>query len=119
MKCLAAYENGINSRENKMDRTSVFPLKSLGIPLRVLAAVIGGWAFSWSFAAFGTASLAALGSEFHDAEAASMMLGVLLFAGVVMWAFASRSLLRVWCVLLVATLMFNLVALQLQRLILS
>lgn len=119
MKCLAAYENGINSRENKMDRTSVFPLKSLGIPLRVLAAVIGGWAFSWSFAAFGTASLAALGSEFHDAETASMMLGVLIFAGIVMWVFAARSQLRVWAVLLGGSLLFNLIALQLQRMILS
>lgn len=119
MKCLSVYENGINSRENKMDRTSVFPLKNLDIPLRVLAAVIGGWAASWSFVAFATAGLAALGSEFHDAETASLMLGVLLFGGIVMWAFAARSTLRVWAVLLGGSLLFNLIALQLQRMILS
>ncbi len=52
------------------------------IALRSAAAILGGWAFSWGFVACGTAALAGLGVEFHDAEMALLMLGLLVFLGI-------------------------------------
>lgn len=66
---------------------------------RVLAALLGGYAFTWGFIALGTAGLFALGLEFHDAEHLSAMLGVLLYLAVFLWAIAAGSLRWVWAVL--------------------
>ncbi|NSL53433.1 iron uptake protein [Uliginosibacterium aquaticum] len=102
-----------------MTRTHSRPLQQLGIALRILAAIPGGWAFSWGFVACGTAALVALGAPFHDAETALLMLGLLVFAGVFLWSFAARSVLRVCAVLVGGALLFNAAALLLQRAILS
>ncbi len=67
---------------------------------RVLAALLGGYAFCWGFIALGIAALFAVGMEFHDAEHLASMLAFLLYVGVFLWAIAARSLARVWLVLL-------------------
>ena len=62
----------------------------IGLRLFVLSVVILG---------LGMAGLFFLGMEFHDAEQLSNILGVLLYLVVFLWAFAARSLWRVWAVL--------------------
>ena len=66
---------------------------------RITAAVLGGYAFCWGFIALGLALMYAAGMPFHDSEHLSAILGVLLFLVVFCWAFAARSLPRVWLLL--------------------
>lgn len=66
---------------------------------RVLAALVGGYAFCWGFIALAVAGLFAAGLPFHDGEHLASMLAFLLYLGVFLWAFAARSLARVWLVL--------------------
>ncbi|KQP35498.1 hypothetical protein [Pseudorhodoferax sp. Leaf274] len=66
---------------------------------RIAAAVLGGYAFSWGLVALGMAGLFALGMPFHDAEHLTAMLAMLAYLVVFLWAFAARSLPRVWLVL--------------------
>ena len=67
---------------------------------RTLAAILGGYAFCWGFIALGVAGFYALGMAFHDAEHLSSILAFLVYLVVFLWAFAARSLVRVWVVLL-------------------
>ncbi len=67
---------------------------------RGLAAILGGYAFCWGFVALGVAGFYALGMAFHDAEHLSSILAFLIYVAVFLWAFAARSLVRVWVVLL-------------------
>lgn len=85
-------------------RTRLLPDRvRLALPLlsRIAAAVLGGYAFCWGFIALGLSGLYAAGLSFHDAEHLSAMLGVLLYLGVFLWAFAARRVARVWALLLV------------------
>lgn len=66
---------------------------------RILSALLGGYAFTWGFAALGIAGLAAVGIDFHEAETGVLMLAFLVFLIVFLWAFASNSVARVWAVL--------------------
>lgn len=66
---------------------------------RVTAALLGGYAFCWGFIALGVAGLYRLGMPFHDAEHLSSIVAFLLYLSVFLWAFAARSLPRVWTVL--------------------
>lgn len=69
------------------------------ILVRIAAAVFGGYAFTWGFIALGVVLMFAAGMEFHDAEHLGYILGFLVFLVVFLWAFAARSLPRVWAVL--------------------
>ncbi|CAB5711976.1 Uncharacterised protein [Delftia tsuruhatensis] len=69
------------------------------ILVRIATAVFGGYAFTWGFIALGVALMFAAGMEFHDAEHLGYILGFLVFLAVFLWAFAARSLPRVWAVL--------------------
>ncbi len=66
---------------------------------RVLAALVGGYAFTWGFTALGIAGLVAVGVDFHEAETALMLLAFLIFLPLFLWAFASPRQHRVWAVL--------------------
>ncbi|OGA80117.1 MAG: iron uptake protein [Burkholderiales bacterium RIFCSPHIGHO2_01_FULL_63_240] len=66
---------------------------------RTAAALLGGYAFTWGFIALGMALLFSAGMDFHDAEHLSAILGFLVFLCAFLWAFAGRSLVRVWAVL--------------------
>lgn len=63
---------------------------------RIAAAVLGGYAFCWGFIALGLALMYGAGMSFHDAEHLSSIIGLLLFLVVFCWAFAARSLTKVW-----------------------
>jgi hypothetical protein len=89
------------------------------ITLRTAAAILGGWVFTWGFVACGTAALVGLGVEFHDAEMAMQMLGLLLFLAGFLWSFAARSVLRVCAVCAGGAVLLNTAALLLQRNLLS
>lgn len=69
------------------------------VALRIAAATLGGYVFTWGFIALGVSLLFAAGMPFHDAESLSVMIGFLVFLGVFLWAFVARSLRRVWAVL--------------------
>jgi hypothetical protein len=71
----------------------------LHIALRVAAAVIGGYAFTWGFIALGVPLLAAAGMRFGDANTLSAMLGFLVLLVAFCWAFSAPSLVRIWNVL--------------------
>ncbi len=99
--------------------SSLSPGSRTGITLRTLAAILGGWLFTWGFVACGTAALVGLGVAFHDAEQALLMLGLLVFLGIFLWAFAARSVARVCAVLVGGAVFFNAAAWLLQSAILS
>src|SRR6218665_1915035 len=69
------------------------------IAVRTATALLGGYAFSWGFIAFGMALFFTLGMEFHDAESLASILGLLFFLGNFLWAFSARRLWPVWLVL--------------------
>jgi hypothetical protein len=69
------------------------------IAARTATALLGGYAFSWGFIAFGMALFFTLGMEFHDAESLASILGLLFFLGNFLWAFSARRLWPVGLVL--------------------
>jgi len=78
---------------------TTLPVSRLHVALRIAAAVLGGYAFTWGFIALGVGLLFAAGMPFHDAEHLSSILAFLVYLAVFCWAFAARSLPRVWAVL--------------------
>lgn len=75
------------------------PHVALRIALRIAAGMLGGYAFTWGFIALAIGLLFAARMEFHDAEALGYIVGFIVFLVAFLWAFAARSLLRVWLVL--------------------
>ena len=86
---------------------------------RVLAAVLGGYAFCWGLAAIGTAGFYGLGMHFHDAEHLSGILAVLAYVGVFLWAFGARRMRPVWAVLLGGAVVMSALASLIQSRILA
>jgi hypothetical protein len=75
------------------------PLSRTHLFGRIAAAALGGYAFCGGFIALGLALLYGAGLSFHDAEHLASIVGLLLFLGVFCWAFAARSLPKVWVIL--------------------
>lgn len=73
---------------------------SLQIASRIGAALLGSYCFVWGFvtlvAVLGTAG----GMSFGDAQTLAYLLAFLVFLISFCWAFAARSVVRVWLVLL-------------------
>lgn len=86
---------------------------------RVAAALLGGYAFTWGFTAFGIAGLAALGWDYHEAETGVLLLAFLVFLGLFLWSFAAASLARVWGVLAGGAVLMSAAASALQRSLLA
>jgi hypothetical protein len=66
---------------------------------RIVAGLVGGWAFSFGLVSLGVALLVAVGVPFGEAQTALHMLAFLVFLPLLCWAFAARSVARVWLVL--------------------
>jgi hypothetical protein len=66
---------------------------------RIAAALLGGYGFTWGFCVLAIAGLTAVGVSFHEAETGVMLLAFLVFLCLFLWAFAAKSLLKVWLVL--------------------
>lgn len=86
---------------------------------RLVAALLGGYAFTWGFTALGVAGLVALGVDFHEAETALLLLAFLVFLALFLWAFAAANPARVWGRLGGAALLMTAAAWGLQRVLLS
>ena len=69
---------------------------SLGICLRLIAAIPGGYALTAATVAALGGVLPLIGMTRSDAVALSAMLGFLLYLILLLWAFAQRSLARLW-----------------------
>ena len=66
---------------------------------RVLASLLGSYGFVWGFTVLGISSLVAAGMDYDEAWTLVMLLAFLLFLVLFCWAFAAKSLARVWAVL--------------------
>lgn len=77
----------------KVDAVSLAPLH---IVSRTAAAVLGGYAFVWGFTTLAIVAGMALGASYRNAQTTAYLLAFLVFLTVLLWAFASRSLVRVW-----------------------
>lgn len=71
----------------------------LELASRIAASLLGGWAFTWGFAALGISLAVAAGMSYHEAQTLLFLLAFLVFLGLFLWAFAAASLKRVWLVL--------------------
>lgn len=75
------------------------PLSTAQVLGRIAASLLGGYAFTWGITTLGITGLVALGVDYHEAHTVLMLLAFLFFLGAFLWAFAARSLARVWLVL--------------------
>ena len=71
------------------------------IAARIGASLAGGYGFTLGFVSFGISAAAALGVPFADARTLFHLLAGLVFLACLCWAFAARSVARVWAVLVV------------------
>lgn len=65
---------------------------------RLMAAILGGYAFTWGLTAFGITALVAMGVDFHEAETGLSLIAFLVYLGLFLWTFATASMTRVWLV---------------------
>jgi len=72
---------------------------SLQITSRVLAGLVGCYAFVWGFVTLGITLLVTGGMDYEEAWKLAMLLAFLVFLGLFCWTFAAASLARVWAVL--------------------
>jgi hypothetical protein len=79
--------------------TTTPPLSTAHVLGRIAASLLGGYAFTWGITTLGITGLVALGVDYHEAHTVLMLLAFLFFLGAFLWAFAARSLARVWLVL--------------------
>ena len=86
---------------------------------RIIAAILGGYAFTWGFSVLGITSLVALGIDFHEAETGLSLIAFLVFLGLFLWAFAAKSTIRVWLVLAGGAAIMMLIGTVLQNSLLS
>jgi hypothetical protein len=84
---------------------------------RSLAATVGGYAFTWGITTLGITGLVALGKAYDQAHTTLMLLAFLIFLGVFLWAFAAKSLIRMWAVLAGGGALMTAAAWALQRLL--
>ncbi|MEC9313309.1 MAG: iron uptake protein [Pseudomonadota bacterium] len=86
---------------------------------RIIAAILGGYAFTWGFSVLGITSLVALGIDFHEAQTGLSLIAFLVFLGLFLWAFAAKSMIRVWLVLAGGAAIMMLIGTVLQNSLLS
>jgi hypothetical protein len=69
------------------------------VVLRITAAVFGGYAFTWGFTTLGIALGLAGGMRYAQAQTLMYLLAFLVYLVAFCWAFAARSMGRVYLVL--------------------
>ena len=77
-------------------RASTARLQTLG---RFTAAIAGGYVFTYGFVAAATLAGFALGLRYFVAETLAWLMCFFVYLGAMLWAFAERSLTRVWLAL--------------------
>jgi hypothetical protein len=66
---------------------------------RVAASLIGGYAFVFGFSTLAVALGVAAGMPYAEAQGLAYLLAFLVFLVCFLWAFAARSVTRVWTLL--------------------
>lgn len=66
---------------------------------RFAASIVGGYLFTYGFAALATLIGFALGLRWSEAQVLAWMLGALVYLGAILWAFVPRSTSVAWAVL--------------------
>lgn len=92
---------------------------TLQVANRVVAALLGGYAFTWGLTALALAALFAVGVNFHEAEVGVYLLAFVVYLGLFLWAFAAKSLTRVWTLFGVGAVVTTAAAWALQRAVLG
>ena len=79
---------------NRAEVVSVFSLSS-----RVVAGLLGGYAFVWGFTTLVIASALAVGTDYQTQNSCAFLLAFLVFLVAFLWAFACRAVCCVsgWC----------------------
>jgi len=72
---------------------------ALQITSRIGAALLGSYAFVWGFVTLVAVLGTAAGMSFGDAQTLAYLFAFFVFLICFCWAFASRSVVRVWLVL--------------------
>ncbi|MCB1755924.1 MAG: iron uptake protein [Gammaproteobacteria bacterium] len=67
---------------------------------RIAASLLGSYVFCWGLISLGVAGLYAAGLDYHDAEAVSMMIGLIAFLVAFLGSFAASRISQVWGILL-------------------
>lgn len=86
---------------------------------RIMAAILGGYAFTWGLSVLGITGMVSLGIDFHEAETGMSLIAFLVFLGLFLWAFAATSMARVWLVLAGGAAVMMTIALILQNSLVS
>lgn len=86
---------------------------------RLMAAILGGYAFTWGLTAFGITALVAMGVDFHEAETGLSLIAFLVYLGLFLWTFATASMTRVWLVLAGGAVLMQLAATLIQSSLVS
>lgn len=86
---------------------------------RLVAAILGGYAFTWGFSAFAITVLVMLGVDFHEAETGISLLAFLVYLGLFFWTFATASMTRAWSVLAGGAVLMYLAATLIQSSLVS
>ena len=71
----------------------------LTITRRLVATLLGSFAFTWGLVAVGVAGLSALEVDYHEAEVVLMLLAFVVFLPLFLWSFASPRQGRVMVLL--------------------
>jgi hypothetical protein len=66
---------------------------------RIAAALLGGYAFVWGFTTLGIVLAMAAGATYGTAQTSVYLLAFVVFLAAFLWAFAARSVARVWAAL--------------------
>ena len=72
---------------------------SITVASRFGAAIVGGYLFTYGFAALATLAAFGAGLPWSEAQTLAWMLGALVYLGAMLWGFVPRSTLWAWLVL--------------------
>jgi len=73
--------------------------KPVLVASRFGAAIVGGYLFTYGFAALATLAGFGAGLPWSEAQTLAWMLGALVYLGALLWGFVPRSTVRAWAVL--------------------
>jgi hypothetical protein len=84
---------------------------------RSLAAIVGGYVFTWGITTLGIIVLVTFDMAYDQAHTTLMLLAFLVYLVVFLWAFAAKNPIRMWTVLAGGGALTTAAAWALQRLL--
>lgn len=85
----------------------------------VIAAIIGGYVFTWGFVSLGVTALVYLGVDFHTAELGMFMLAIIIYTFIFLWFFSLKSRFLGWLTLFGGGALMTLAGYSLQTILLA